>query len=524
MTTTASGKPLLPEIGAGQPAGVGLGLTTLLDAVVRPEPDAPVLPTIVRVQLGAQLLGALLLAAAAPDLTDGQVAVAWRILQRPRSGSWNQLIRLVLPVLRRVGHPLGAWSTLLRPLPGRRQIDRWLSDYESSLRHHGRLPPSRSLAELVLRLRTEVGRLCDDLGALVPPVRICGNGGETFATCAGQTWRLAPYVKRDGPRFLVWSGELGKLGAHWLCMTEAVNGWHASCVVEERSADWQRYSVAALLLPRRGEDPLFAYLGLGASLSRPVFPPLAIAAVTAVDVVGAAEALAAEWRDNVRPVIVIEVDGLTDPATALCNQVGLTADAPGRWLEQWATSRAAEVVVVFAGANMSSEQVLAAENEFCLSAVPGDAPMIKVVICTPAWHVSRAWPMSLRRRIAVLDVPRGGDDPEPVAVRRAMGNAAESAWRDGGREVLRLFDPPDLIHLEGLFGGRVDIAAHDGPWHAWSAGALTVRPDGSIGCTSPALQAFVAGLLGTEPDDAYREAWMGGVLARADLRVVADDS
>ena len=503
-------------------------LHTILDEHVAPRGVDDILNTCHRAINGARLIGGLSVAAAAEEgLAVGVAATLLRWLRRPQTGLWGRATRQALLLLDG-DHPLAEWKASLptNPLAQERALDRWVTDYESSLRHSGRRPPPGCAARVHEELCDGISRLCRQL-AEGPPLHLDGSGHETVAVHYKGRFTIAPLVELVDDELWLWDGKSGsKSGMQWI----RLHPTEAALTGEDRQADHREVGVTARLHDAAGGDPLETYLDPARSSS-----PLGLEEGLTVMLTRhapdeVAEDLAREWKSDRRPVVVLPYieDGLASDTSAelLLRRLGLLVSeaanvSPGSAFRRWRAQRAGlePTVVLLAG-----RRVMPPGLELVQERLGATARVVAVV----NGHVFKhQWPSRDRVKHAVGDAdaivstacssaaPEAPDLPAEVEARLRAGAGLQEAWEEAATETFDLVDVEHLRRLLDILDGKVGLLEDDDALRMWQEGLLEVAPVGSVDLCHAGWRALVAGARGEAAPAGHDEAWRAGAaLAR----------
>lgn len=492
-----------------------MNLTDLLDAYVLPAEGEDILGTCHRADVGARLVGGLVVAAVAALPPPGPPALLSKWLKRPSTGAWAQATRLALSFLDRRAHPLGPWAGL-RQHEGadERAIDRWLTEYETSLRHSGRVPLPSQVAGLHRALSDGLRRLCARLvDGCVSPLALAGTGRATRMVVGAVAVPTAPFVELAGDELWLWDGQAGnKEGCSWNAV-RVVAGRLAIRRVEDRATPWRTIGAAAALADQPRAEPLAPFAAKTvADVPRPDLDGRPTAyLVTSGDAFAAAEALASSWRTPARPVVVLgggTGDDLDDRlAEMLFDDKGSPADA----LAQWSRGPGHEpAILLVAGAALDPRAV-------AIFAEPL-AAVATIVVVTPAHTFDHRWSPKTREGFRVRRDQSQADAPEAVEARLRCGLDAVAAWSEGARDVFGIVDAASLRRCVDAMQGRLGLLEAEDCMSWWIGGAVAVAPDGQLRPGHAGWDALLAGLLGGPAPADHAAAWQAGRALAAAVR------
>lgn len=468
---------------------------SLLNRYARSRDGDSLNETIRRAENGIRMVGAAVVSTAATlQPAPGPAALMLRLLKRPLAGSWARATRVGLYLLAAAHHPLAVWAGLRESsFDGRgRPIDRWLTEYETSLRHGGRNPPA--LAEQGLRetLAADVvvlcQRLCEHPGVELP---IEGSGEETRLNGAP----CAPFLTAADRGLLLWDGVAGRRGGRWIDAETDES-------IERRETNWE-VGAAALLRELGGDDPFAPFLGEGDTAAETTSGQLTVFTTPGGDPLELAEHLAARRRSRSRPVIVVPLIDSDAPLSALRLMVGddprLSNAGALQRLKDWNGKRP---LVLFAGAAVDAPTALALEEALAATAALG---------VVTRQHVLARWPPEVRRRFALVgDDGRLANVPEPVRAQLAANRPPDLAWAYSAMAHFDVADRPSMERFLRLRSGLLDPLQDDVVREWWERGDLLVGADGRVSLADRGWAALAEGLAGVRSAEAS-DAWRGGV-------------
>jgi hypothetical protein len=377
-------------------------LSDVFDRAVRPsaQPER----TFHRALMGARVVGAVAVSclASTPLPEDSTAALlALRAILRPEMtpSRWSFVIDASLRLLERArDERLASWALLRASRPGQRAIHRWLTGFESALRHHGIDGVDEGLEP---RTRFEVDALCDRLfesSAWLRTVRLEGEAFDTVLVGDGTAPSpCAPLLQRRGDDVWVIDGparrnprknDEKKLG--WLVLTGVAAGDVERVKSAGGSSGAWSGAVASFLDVERehGASPWHPWCRRGAGAS---LPSLHVA--PADRLIDCAEWVAGQvaLRSGDAPVIVLGVEPGESAMRALETLTGQDGGAPA--LDTWPVSPTCAPTVVIAGS------LVAPEERRAFAALEG----WRVLIVTTRRAASR-WPAD-----ATFELWRPGD-------------------------------------------------------------------------------------------------------------------
>lgn len=490
------------------PRPVTITLAALLRARVLPDATDGLAELVMRAECGARLIGALALAATAPELPPAMAARVLERIKRSHLGTWGPITRGCIEQLR-TGHPLASWRSLLSPDPvrQRRGLDRWLTDYETALRHAGRRPPPSVTGELRARLAAFLTAQCTQLVEAGPDVLLGGGDEHTVMRFGSEERATAPFLQLAGHALWLWDSP-PKRGWRWLAypLTGPGSTKSPGGAPEARTLASPEPPVGALLeLHRRGSlDPVATFLGRETAADPP--PDDAGLPVVVVDEVGLAEraeALVESWRSPCRAVLLIGVDGDEVALDQIQTIVGLGTASARSVLESWRRHHPAleAPVVGVVGQPRRVQSLVDARR-----ALHGVASL---VVITTSEHAFGHWSAAERRPLRV--VRDGTPDRRPLAVsaRLREGIDAAQAWIQGAVETFRLDEPDALDDLVALVRGA-DLLERARFRAYWEIGLVEIDRDGAARLSHPGWSALAAALAGMPCPETEREAWEAG--------------
>lgn len=486
-------------------------LRELLAHYVRPRSEDELYTLIRRAELAARLIGAVLVASAAASTCPAGVArTLLNYLERPSIGNWSRAAGLSLGVLRSRGAALASFSSLISHA-GERGVDRWVLDYESSLRHSERIPPPYAVRSIRDAIERELARLCSEVLLRCPDLIIVGDGGETQLESSTGRIAISPFLWREGEDLWLWDGKHKKrrdAGA-WLRITDPVNPAPTSSLrpnYQQRfGVEWMEIGAASLLKQQIGQNPIAAFCGqttnpFSAAL---VSKERAAFLTTHSDPVELAEKLAAAWRTTDRPVFVLEIGIEDDVVSRLHDLLRSESSDPINDLRNFCRMRQSQPVAIVTGAALSESAAVELETklELCTQ-----------VLVLPRHRFLHCWSPELRRRWQVQDQCEDvAAEPFQVIFRRRLGTDAVSAWREALIETFGLTDTLAIGRLLDLLDGRRDLLETPELLESWQRGHLSIGDNGGVELVHRGWQAAIAGLRGGQlPPPPGHDGWRAG--------------
>lgn len=476
--------------------------TTLLADMVAPHAADELATLIGRAELGARLVGAIALTAAARSLSPPTAAGMLGRLDRSHLGRWGPITRISIEQLP-AGAPLASWRALLSrdPVRDERGLDRWVTDYETALRHAGRPPPASLLALVRDQITAFLTAMCERLAAEVTDLAVDGQGEETVARAAQRQWPTSPFLELDGAAVRLWDSPPDGAWA-WLRYRLA-NPWEPPEMVPPVPAPPARGALLELRT-RAAAEPVSGLVGAAEGIPPPaVDDAVAVVAVDDVDLLERADALVERWRGPRRPVLMIGVDGDEVPLERL--QVRVTAgDRSARQaLAEW-RGRHPEletIVVAMVGRPRRVELVDDARR-----ALHGIA---RVVVITASEHVFGQWSPLQRQRLRIVRDVAADGRPLAVRARLQVARPVEAAWIEAATEVFALDRPESIGDLIALAHGA-DLLERRGLLALWERGLIAITRDGAARLAHPGWSALACGLAGVSGPPHQDEAWAAG--------------
>lgn len=482
-------------------------LEHVLQSRVRPQPLDELSVLILRAECGARLVGALTLAAAASRLPPPIAARCLASLHKGRVtlGTWGPIARAALHCMGSAD-PLAPWRALLST-GVHRGIDRWVTDYESSLRHSGRVPPRAATVELRDGLASFLAATCDRMASSVGELSLAGFEGATEVVLRDRQIPCAPYLQRTAAAMQLWdssSKEEGSVRWHWLDY-----GLLPAAPVEPTSrsgAEMAPSGVQLALQQTSTRDALSMFLGDTLSHEQaPDGSELVVFATHRHDPFEAAEILVDRWRGRSRPVIIVPIEGAVPALERLADVLSSGRSEPRDVFARWLSERPdlERPVVVYVG--LPSDLAVLDRVRRAL----GDLAVI--VLVTTADQIHRRWSIVDRRvaRLAEFDDPQASL-PLAVEARVREQVTPDRAWELAALDVFDAGDEDARALLVRIADGRGELldSARCVTW--WSDGHLSVAADGALRFAHGGWSALVAGILGQARPSAHEAAWEAG--------------
>lgn len=474
-------------------------LSALLAAGVRPRPGDELATLIARAEQGSRIAGAIALAAAWRELSPAAAARAIAGLERSLLSTWGRITRDAIQHLP-PGHALSSWRAWLSPDPvrGARGLDRWVTDYETSLRHAGRASPRSMTGALCAQLAGFLDVMCERLAAPEDLV-IEALGPATVVRCGDEAWPTSPFLEIDAGVLSLWDTSSGG-SWHWLAYVLRGSGLRPEPRSRPRA---QAAGIHPELARRAADAPLRGLLAATDGLAPPVFDDrLAVLLVPEIEPVERVELLAERWRGRHRAVLTVPIEPDDDPLDQIAARVVVKAESAHAALMAWRERDAElEVVVAVAGRPRSVAPMVAAWR-----ALRGAA---RLVIVTETAHAHGLWSLNERRELRF--VHDEVTDPHPLAVsaRLAAGMSAGAAWQEAALATFALDHPDAFDDLVALARGA-DLLERPNLQALWSRGLIAITGDGAAHLAHPGWSALAAGLAGLAMGSHDRAAWQAG--------------
>lgn len=482
-------------------------LSELLRDCAAPRPGDATLEMLRRAEMGVRLVAATCAAVLADSREPpaGVATAARQWLERTGMFGLGRTTQVVLKHLENTDAPIAGWAALLH---GRvdarscRPVDRWLTDYESTLRHAGRNPPRDTMDKLDAAFRRQLGELLRRLDELIgDDVTIAGEGEETVV--AGlPSW---PLLCRTGANISVWDRRQGKRRGRWLDLRTR-DSWFAPIDPGALGV------LTALERVSRGAV-LAAFCGTVERANIDDKRQARVFIADEVSLVVAMDELVNRYRAVERPVVAAFIDDSTSLVDALSDAV--TPGEPHRLREavaSWHDETGQMPVFIVA-----SDALDAGELRSFYDSVAGGVHLWGI---TRSYTVRR-WDPESRRAVSTerydRDLPPG--EPPAVAARLHAGVDELDAWVQGAKEHFGLTDTDKLRRMLTTLSGETSLigAAEEGMlW--WQRGDVSILADGRPKLVHPGWRELVAGLRGEEPNGDRTIAWEAGARLAAALR------